>query len=160
MQSMQPRTPETIEREQQIIEARRLAAAEDTPTRRTISLGVDPRVVRRPIDVGQRPAAAPAAGLVERRKAPRQLDGHEAFLKALQLSNADVVIEKVSSGYVYFGKLRHTDKWSVTMNVTAIQYGSDGDKIEVAPADRVIFKHDISEFYTTTRRPTGEGFRV
>jgi sRNA-binding regulator protein Hfq len=58
--------------------------------------------------------------------------GHEAFLKALEASNATVAFEKVSSGERFTGTIKHSDKYTVSVL-------SDG-------RTRVIFKHDISEF--------------
>lgn len=73
---------------------------------------------------------------------PAPLKGHEAFLKALEFAGAILVVEKVSSGDKVSGILRHSDKFSVTIRVV-----TPGGSI-----DRVIFKHDISEFYSPTPR--------
>lgn len=126
-------TTEDRVRAQQIEDARRMTD-DEAPVRRTL------HVVR------------PAG---EKRAAPRNIDkrplqGHEAFLKALQLSNADVVIEKLSSGHVYYGRVKHSDKFTVTLNVTGIDKCEGHGREVVKAADRVIFKHDISEFFTTT----------
>lgn len=158
MQSMQPRTPEMIEREQQIEHARALAAAESRqiPARRTISVNQTSGSFDR-----RGTAQAHHFDGVERRKPVNRapLAGHEAFLAALRQSNADLVVEKMTTGDIYYGKLRHSDKFTLTMNVVAIRR-TDGGVEDVTPCDRVIFKHDISEFYTTTPRPAGEGYRA
>lgn len=64
--------------------------------------------------------------------------GHEAFLKALETSGASIRLEKISSGATMIGQVRHSDKFTVTIRV-------DGK-------DRVVFKHDISEFEAIPRR--------
>ena len=61
--------------------------------------------------------------------------GHEAFLKALESSGATVYFEKVSSGAVVKGLLKHSDKFTVSV-------------LEDGGQTRVLFKHDISEFWT------------
>jgi hypothetical protein len=127
-------------RRQQIEEGRRLAEGE----RRVISLpGSTKTTVRTPAPVNRGTGAAPVS----------KTKGHEAFLKALQLSGADIVIEKMS-GDIYMGKLKHSDKYTLTVNVACIQRaGSDAVDTIREPYDRVLFKHDISEFYTTTAAP-------
>lgn len=154
MQSTQTRSAEAIERANQIEHARQLAASEEAgiPARRTLTV----------TNAGgeRRASTNTSHDGVERRKGPNKppLDGHMAFLAALRQSNADIVLEKVSSGDTYYGKLKHSDKFTLTMSVTAIQRNGD-DRVDVPACDRVIFKHDISEFYTTTPRP-GEGQRA
>jgi sRNA-binding regulator protein Hfq len=121
-------------RRQQAEEGRRMAEAEKTVQRPTLKLAPRGQVPTR--------AARDAAPTVKAK-------GHEAFLKALQLSHADVVIEKMN-GDVYYGKIKHSDKFTVTINVVRIQR-QNVPGVEITEAyDRVIFKHDISEFYTTT----------
>lgn len=61
--------------------------------------------------------------------------GHEAFLKQLEESKSEIVLEKMSGEKVQ-GVVKHSDKFTITVRV------DDGDKA----IDRVIFKHDISEF--------------
>lgn len=58
--------------------------------------------------------------------------GHEAFLKALESSGADVTFVIASSGALITGKVKHSDKYTVS--------------VQVAGTTRVLFKHDISEF--------------
>lgn len=133
--SMKREMDDAAVRRTQIEEARRMADAE-TPARRTITLN---------------PGARVNSNLATGKKQPPKLKGHEAFLKALELSGADVVVEKVSSGHVYYGKLKHSDKFTITLHVTAIHFHAhDSLDKAITPVDRVIFKHDISEFYTTT----------
>jgi sRNA-binding regulator protein Hfq len=130
--------PDADVREQQVEEARRLAAEEreDTthiPTRRI--LGVKPgHDSRRPVPV-KRPVVAAA---------PK---GHEAFLKALETSGAEIVIEKCDGTKVR-GAVIHSDKYTVSVRTYADSMAS-GDKVRV---DRVIFKHDISEFSAISPR--------
>lgn len=129
-------------RSEQIAIGRQISDDVESPgtVRRTLSLSrtYDGRAESRSATSAPRKINAPA-------RVP--LKGHEAFLKALELSGADVVIEKVSSGEAVEGKLKHSDKYTVT-----IRSMSKDDKL----IDRVIFKHDISEFYTTTARPEVE----
>lgn len=85
---------------------------------------------------------------------PRQvtLRGHEAFLKALEFSGAVLVVEKISDGSKIRGVLKHSDKFTLTLRV------EDKDGETPVIRERVIFKHDISEFYSLTPRPdTGPG---
>ena len=64
--------------------------------------------------------------------------GHEAFLKALESSGAVVSFEKISSGGVVEGVIKHSDKYTISVL-------SKGQT-------RVLFKHDISEFWTAANR--------
>jgi sRNA-binding regulator protein Hfq len=82
-------------------------------------------------------------------KPPRSKDkvkpkGHEAFLKQIEASGTDVTLEKISSGEMIKGKVKCSDKYTVTIKQTL----DDG-----ATRDRVIFKHDISEFSALAGRP-------
>jgi sRNA-binding regulator protein Hfq len=124
------RTPSADEalRAQQIADARQMADEEGAP-RRTL------HVVKPYSGHQTRPATRNAS---DSKRPP--LKGHEAFLKALELSNADVVVEKCDAK-IYKGKLKHSDKYTITLRTT----NGDG-----STTDRVIFKHDISEFHTTT----------
>jgi sRNA-binding regulator protein Hfq len=63
--------------------------------------------------------------------------GHEAFLKALEQSCAVVSFEKIGSGEVFSGTVKHSDKFTVS--------------VQIEDCVRVIFKHDISEFSTIAR---------
>lgn len=67
--------------------------------------------------------------------------GHEAFLKALESSNATVEIEKASSGDKIIGKIKASDKYTISLRVPHTPGDWEGPY-----ATRVIFKHDISEF--------------
>lgn len=67
--------------------------------------------------------------------------GHESFLKALESSGATIEIEKISSGEKIVGKIKASDKYTVSLRVPHVAGDWEG------PYDtRVIFKHDISEF--------------
>lgn len=136
-------TPDETLRAEQIHAARTMTDGDELAPRRVLHLAVPRSTDRRT----ERPAAPRNAGDMKR----PPLKGHEAFLKALELSNADVVVEKVSSGQIYYGKIRHSDKFTITLRTTAIGQADQGaGSMGVAPSDRVLFKHDISEFYTTT----------
>lgn len=113
-----PHYDESIRREQ--IQAGRAMRDEERSERRTLS----------PRTGYQRPNTA-------RAKDKSPLKGHEAFLKALELSGARVKLEKCD-GTIIEGTVRHSDKFTISMN--------DGAR------DRVIFKHDISEFSALTPR--------
>lgn len=67
--------------------------------------------------------------------------GHEAFLKALEGSGAVVQIEKASTGDVVVGKIKASDKYTISLRVPNVAGDWDGPY-----TTRVIFKHDISEF--------------
>ena len=131
-------------RAQQIADGRRMANEEGGEAgHRTLSLA------RRPNNKHQRAA-------VEKRSA---LKGHEAFLKALELSGADVIIEKLS-GVTYRGKLKHSDKFTLTVAVKEVGHAEDYGLCDFKPLlsvqDRVVFKHDISEFRALQRNETPE----
>lgn len=85
---------------------------------------------------------APAGSRGHRPAKPRQKEapkGHEAFLKALELSKATVTIEKASSGDRVTGRIKASDKYTISM----VEADTD--------LTRVIFKHDISEFVPAAR---------
>lgn len=123
-------------RAQQIEEARRMES-EDIGSRRVLHLNRNAPMSR---------SAAPRVGDAKR----TPLKGHEAFLKALELSGADLVVEKCD-GVIYGGKIKHSDKYTITLRTTVRQEHFGVAPEMTDPLDRVIFKHDISEFYTTTK---------
>ena len=59
--------------------------------------------------------------------------GHEAFLKALEASGANVDFELAASGNIVSGSIKTSDKYTISIQE---QYGT-----------RVLFKHDISNFF-------------
>lgn len=144
-------TPADIERQAQIEEMRRLGEGrQGEGVRRTLSVSQsgNPRYT----------PSTPAQTRTERPKPPfksgKPVIGHEAFLRALSHSGANVILEKISSGNTYQGQLKHSDAYTVTMLVTSVKKVDSYDHFEpVPPFERVIYKHDISEFYTTTARP-------
>jgi len=75
--------------------------------------------------------------------------GHEAFLKALEQSGTTVIFEKASSGEQIIGKVKTSDKYTVSVMVT----NPPGSDLEYST--RVLFKHDISEF-TPVINPSNE----
>ena len=75
---------------------------------------------------------------------PNAPKGHEAFLKALEASNAVVLFEKSSSGEKVTGKIKCSDKYTISVQVPL---PNETDKY----ITRVLFKHDISEFSTPNR---------
>lgn len=117
-------TPQELEarrvREMQAEEGRRLANQEEAPQ------------PRRTLSVVSRPAQK------KPQKAP--LKGHHAFLKALELSSATIRLEKMS-GDIVVGQVKHSDEYTVTIHAK----DAEGEM-----RDRVIFKHDISEFSALT----------
>jgi hypothetical protein len=135
-----------IERQTQIEEMRRLGEGrQGEGIRRTLSLSPSGNTnyngqARRPQSPKGKPAGKPVVG-------------HEAFLRALSHSGANVVLEKISSGNTYQGQLKHSDAYTVTMLVTSVKHNNNDVFESVPPFERVIYKHDISEFYTTTARP-------
>ena len=77
------------------------------------------------------------------RKSPQKHDapkGHEAFIRALEVSGAIVTFEKASNGEKITGKIKTSDKYTVS--------------IQSVEGTRVLFKHDISEFFVKTRPKT------
>ncbi|MDR9846991.1 RNA chaperone Hfq [Herbaspirillum huttiense] len=138
---------ESATREEQLQVGRKMAEAEDaTPPRTTLSLpagaarrGDFAPVVTSPYRTAQsRPPARPVAPRAGGQQ--RTMKGHEAFLKALITSGASIRVEKCD-GRIYIGQIKHSDKYTITMT-------ADG-------ADRVIFKHDISEFSAASARQSG-----
>lgn len=120
------------ERRAQIEEGRALARNEGAPTNRI------------PGRIG---ASRPRTDAAAPRKAPPK--GHEAFLKALETAGAVIRLEKCD-GSIIEGIVRHSDKYTVTMRVFEVDFANpDGDKLH---RDRVIFKHDVSEFSALTPR--------
>ena len=75
---------------------------------------------------------------IKSKPSAQPLKGHEAFLKALETSGATVSFEKVSSGVIVTGIVKHSDKFTVS--------------VTTPEATRVLFKHDISEFWAVTPR--------
>lgn len=67
--------------------------------------------------------------------------GHEAFLRALESSGATVEIEKASTGEHVVGKIKASDKYTISLRVPHTQGDYNGPY-----TTRVLFKHDISEF--------------
>jgi len=130
-------------RRQQIEDGRRMTEQEKAD-RRTIAIPAGTKAAAR--------APAPVQRGSKEQSPTVKAKGHEAFLKALQLSNADIIIEMISSGRIYHGKLKHSDKYTLTVNVTAVQESNEQLAVVRQAYDHVLFKHDISEFYTTTPR--------
>ena len=90
---------------------------------------------------GQRRVTMSATGKKPFFKIGPKPSGHEAFLKALESSNATVEVEKASSGDKVIGKIKASDKYTISLRVP----NTPGDW-EGPYQTRVIFKHDISEF--------------
>ncbi len=132
--------PDEAERRTQIEEARRLAAEEGS--------GVPYPTPRRTL-TATNPRPRPGHDFAKRPSADKKPKGHEAFLKALETSGAKVCIEKCDGTSVH-GVVKHSDKFTVSIRATK----SDGTTV-----DRIIFKHDISEFSAISPRPdtTEEG---
>lgn len=133
-------------RRQQIEEARRMGDVEElTPVSRP-TLSVRPGFSR----PANNEMVGGTGGSIRTRTPLRpvnskdKLKGHEAFIKALEFNGATVVIEKISDGSKLTGVAKHSDKFTITLRTT------DATGVTV---DRVIFKHDISEFYTISPRP-------
>lgn len=76
------------------------------------------------------------------KKATPAPKGHEAFLKALEASSSTVYFEKASSGNVVVGTVKCSDKYTVSV-------------IDESGQTRVLFKHDISEFWTQSKPSSG-----
>lgn len=123
---------------EQIEEARRMAESEGAATRRTISV---------------KPGYESRGTAIRKPAVKTQLKGHEAFLKALELSGAEVEVQKVD-GTIYRGRIKHADKYTMTIHVTHVGHLDDNTSPTPAidPRDHVIFKHDISEFSALTPR--------
>jgi len=130
-------------RRDQLEAARSMTDDTDAPRRATLSLASS-----RP-----RPTAGSRSGIGAPEKKKNVLKGHEAFLKALEMNGARIEVEKCD-GTTYRGILKHTDKYSITLNVTERGDVQEDGVFDPVPArDRVIFKHDISEFSALTHRP-------
>ena len=90
---------------------------------------------------GQRRVTLSATGKKPFVKTGPKPSGHEAFLKALESSNATVEVEKASSGDKIIGKIKASDKYTISLRCPLTPGDWEGPY-----ATRVIFKHDISEF--------------
>ena len=90
---------------------------------------------------GQRRVTLTAGNKKPFAKAGPKPAGHEAFLKALESSNATVEIEKASSGDKIVGKIKASDKYTVSLRCPLTPGDWEGPY-----QTRVLFKHDISEF--------------
>lgn len=66
--------------------------------------------------------------------------GHDSVIKAIKDQGRHLTVEKMSSGEKVTGLIVGRDKYTVTLLATV-----EG---KAAPVRRVIFKHDISEFYS------------
>jgi len=127
-------------RQEQIAEARRLADQEHEPVARRTTLHL----------AHPRAGSRTGTGHVEKKK--NVLKGHEAFLKALEINGARIEVEK-KDGILYRGVLKHTDKYTITLHVTEQGHVEDGEEFSLVEGrDRVIFKHDMSEFSALTPR--------
>lgn len=77
-------------------------------------------------------------------KKKSELKGHEAFLKALEESGKEqgtqVEVEKMNGDKVV-GVVKCSDKYTITLRVP-----NPSDSDSAGFIDRVLFKHDISEF--------------
>lgn len=76
---------------------------------------------------------SPAYPHSPRAKAKTTPTGHEAYLKALETSGAMVAFEKASTGQVVVGPIKTSDKYTISVQT---EFGT-----------RVLFKHDLSEFF-------------
>lgn len=84
-------------------------------------------------------------------KKPSPPKGHEAFLKALETSGAEVSIEKCD-GTVVEGVVKHSDKYTISVRVREYAPHDPAAEDGHVMRERVIFKHDISEFSAITPR--------
>lgn len=73
-------------------------------------------------------------------KRSQQPKGHEAFLKALEASGAEVEFWLISEPLKIRGKVKTSDKFSVSIMETS------ADGVETACFPIVVYKHDISRF--------------
>jgi|GEM_PF-2277548 len=127
--------PDCEVREQQIEEARRLASQEG---------GENLSSPRRTLHVSRTRPQTPRKGVTG------PLKGHEAFLKALETSGAQIEVEKCD-GTIITGAVIHSDKFTVSVRTFVPNPARpEGDLLR---RDRVIFKHDISEFSAISPRP-------
>ena len=124
-------------RSEQIAAGRTMIDEDEPAVRRTLSVARPGMRVAAPEVAGR---ARPRTNAAARPGTP--LKGHEAFIKALEFSGATAQIEKISSGEKVIGTLKHSDKFTITIRA------KDGG----VERDRVIFKHDISEFCALTPR--------
>lgn len=69
-------------------------------------------------------------------KAVKKPQGHEAFLKMLEQSQAEIEVEIISSGEKVRGIVKHSDHYTISVKPEG-------------KGTRVFFKHDISSFEPT-----------
>lgn len=94
----------------------------------------DQQIRAEQLEAGRRQGGTLRASSIVRKP---KVAGHEAFLKALEVSNAIVTFVMISSGREVNGTVKHSDKFTVSV----VEKFTD--------QVRVLFKHDISEFWTT-----------
>lgn len=133
--SINPRKfPDAEVRNQQVEDGRRMAAQDGVtaPSRRTLTA---------------KPGYTPTVS--SKSKSGSTPKGHEAFLKGLELSGAEIMIEKCD-GVKIKGVVKCSDKYTISIReeLSLIEQTIQSAKYR----DRVIFKHDISEFSALTPR--------
>lgn len=79
-------------------------------------------------------------------RAPKKPEGHEAFLKMLETSKAEIKVTTLY-GDVYTGIVRHSDKYTISIK--------NGDEGTV-----VFFKHGIEQFEPIEPAPNKENPEV
>lgn len=130
-------TTET-ERQAQIAEGARLARSEGEPfggftPRRPGTLSV------RRSNNEHRPERPPRRDVPRSKPGAPAPKGHEAFLKALETSGAQITVLMTSDELPITGKVKTSDRFTVSLET------NDGTW--------VLFKHDISRFKAVTPRP-------
>jgi sRNA-binding regulator protein Hfq len=127
-------TPEQLRIEQQR-EGQRLARCDDDaiPSSR-------PRLTTRPgYESPSRPSASASAPRASRPKPKAAPSGHQAFLKALQDSGAEIEVHLLDTDEVLVGKIRAADAFTISLEVKGVA--------------EVVFKHAIQRFKPLPRRP-------
>src|SRR5437879_1741340 len=92
-------------RREQIAEGQRMAREEGATERFSVSAG----------SAANAWARRSTTLTTKHKPKEKPLKGHEAFLKALETSGADVKVEKMSSGEIITGKIKHSDKYTITV---------------------------------------------
>lgn len=85
--------------------------------------------------------------------APKKPSGHEAFLKALETAQAEIVVRMLDE-LVYIGTVKHSDKYTISIRPSSPT--SEDDNNGLLDGTVVLFKHAIQYFQPTQPAPAAE----
>lgn len=130
-------TPEQL-RAEQLREGQRLARSDDDAAEPAVRVRLTTSNRYRE-DVGSR-SVGPHASRTPRPKPKAAPSGHQAFLKALQDSGAEIAVYMRDDDDILIGKIRASDAFTISLDVKGDTY--------------VVFKHSIQRFKPLPRPRT------